>query len=571
MWYLSSDIVPVLGIIITPMPLKSISRRSFAASIPALAVAQPPADLRFDDALVRRHDGYVETLLAKQITAPQDPARGSFADDFGIVFAGTPAGIIDATVAALLCRQSRHFGSAALMDRIRLAAGCLERNQLKSGNFDLPITNFNSPPDTAFITHSLGSAALLARRGGLKEVSALIEPVLRRMAGALAVGGVHTPNHRWVVCEALAQMHELFGDPAYVRRIDQWLAETIDIDADGQFNERSTTIYNAVTDRALTVLADKLKRPELLDPVRRNLESMLYLLHADGEVVTEISIRQDAFERGDMRRYWFPLHYLAVTDGNRRLANLARAYAGHASLSMSMIYPQLRQPLPESAALPADYVREMREVRAARIRRGPRSATVLWNGVNRFFAFRKGGCVVEGVRFASAFFGKGQFVPSAMRKTAGGYQLTQVLDGPYYQPIEPTRPIPSQQYNPTRPLRRRTEVCRLTQSATIRETASGFEIDISIDGTDKVPVAIEILFRQETRLDGVTPATAANSFLLPEGNVTASSGSDSIRVGPGLGHHRWTQIRGAAPKLPGPSVYLCGFTPLKHTLKIDCV
>jgi hypothetical protein len=355
-----------------------------------------------------------------------------------------------------------------------------------------------------------------------------------------------------------------------VRRIDQWLAETIDIDADGQFNERSTTIYNAVTDRALTVLADKLNRPELLDPVRRNLESMLYLLHADGEVVTEISIRQDAFERGDMRRYWFPLHYLAVTDNNPRLATLARTYAGQASLALSMIYPQLRQPLPEPAPLPEDYVREMRDVKAARIRRGARSATVLWNGVNRFFAFRKGGCVIEGVRFASAFFGKGQFVPAGMKKTAGGYQLTQVLDGPYYQPLEPSRPVSSQQYGPTRPLRKRTEVCRLTQTATVRETPAGFEIDFAIEGTDKVPVAIEIVFRQGTRLEGVKPAAAAEAHLLAEGFATAVSGSDSIRVGPGLGLHRWTQIRGAAPRLPGPSVYLCGFTPLRHTLQISC-
>lgn len=537
--------------------------------MPLVAAAQFE-ELRFDEDLVRRHDSYVDGLIAKQITAPGDPDRGAFADDFGIMFAGTPAGIIDAAVAAMLCRQSRHSGSAALMERVRLAAGWLERNQLRSGNFDLPTTNFNSPPDTGFITHSLGAAALHARRGGLKEVSALIEPVLRRMAGAMAVGGVHTPNHRWVVCEALAQMHELFGDPAYLRRIDQWLAETIDIDADGQYNERSTTIYNAVTNNALVVMADKLKRPELLDPVRRNLDAMLYLLHADGEVVTEISIRQDAFERGDMRRYWMPLYYLAVTDNNPRYANLARAYAAHASLSRTMSYTQLRQPLPASAPLPDDYVRELSAVRAARIRRGPRSATVLWNGVNRFLAFRKGGCVIEGVRFASAFFGKGQFVPSAMRKTAGGYQLTQELEGPYYQPLEPSRPVAVQDYPASRLMRRRSEVCRLTQSATVRETASGFEIDISIEGTDNVPVAIEVLFRQGTRLDDVAPGAAEGSYLLPSGHATASAGGDTIRVGPGLGRHRWTQIRGAAPKLPGPSVYLCGFAPLKHTLKIEC-
>ncbi len=559
-----------MGIIITPMPSLPVSRRQFAAAIPTALTAQTSSSSRFDDSLVSRHDAYLDNLLSKQITSPSDPNRGNFAGEYGIFFPGSPGGIIDSSVAALLCPQSRHHQSAALIERIRLAAGWITRNQLPSGNFDLPITNFNSPPDTAFITHSLGAAALLARQGNLAEVSALIEPILRRMAAALAVGGVHTPNHRWVVCEALAQMYELFKEDSYLRRIDQWLNETIDIDADGQFNERSTTIYNAVTDRALIVLAHKLNRPGLLDPVRRNLDAMLYLLHADGEVVTEISTRQDAFERGDMRRYWFPLHYLAVLDSNPRYATLTRAYSGHASLSLSMIYPQLRQPLPAAAPLPDNYVRELPAIRAARIRRGPRSASILWNGVNRFFAFRNGACVIEGVRLASAFFGKGQFVPTSMKKSGDAYHLAQILEGPYYQPIDPPRPIAAQDYNPTRPLRRRSEVCRLTQTATIRETPTGFEIEITAQGTPNVPIAIEILFRQGTALDGVSPATTADSFLLPAGFATARSGSDIIRIGPGLGLHRWTQLRGAAPKLPGPSIYLCALTPLRHTLQIDC-
>src|SRR5206468_11487056 len=172
----------------------------------------------------------------------------------------------------------------------------------------------------------------------------------------MSTGGIHTPNHRWVVSSALAQIHEVYPNPAYLKRIEQWLAEGIDIDEDGQFIERSTVTYNTICDRAFTVLAAKLKRPELLDPVRRNLRAMLFLMHPDGEVVTEVSRRQDQFVRGTMAGYWFPVNYLAVHDADRQLAGLARGLAPeNARLSALLAYPELAGPLPPSEALPEDY------------------------------------------------------------------------------------------------------------------------------------------------------------------------------------------------------------------------
>jgi hypothetical protein len=382
---------------------------------------------------------------------------------------------------------------------------------------------------------------------------------------------VHTPNHRWVVCEALAQLHALFGEPGYVRRIDQWLAEGIDIDGDGQYNERSTTIYNAVTDQALAVMALKLNRPELLEPVRRNLESMLWLLHADGEAVTEISSRQDANERGDMRRYWFPLRLMALRDGDGRFAALARRYEEtQAALAVYLEYPELRGALPADAPLPEQFRRRFEELGITRIRRGAVSATVAGNGNSRFFTLRNGGCVINAVRFATAFFGKGQFIPESFADE--GMTMRQRLEGPYYQPFTPARRVGAQEWSQTRGQRAQSEVCGIGYEARVREHGNVFEVEIMAQGTNDVPVAVEVSVREEAEVHGVLPAPdAPGAFLLARGYATVRQAGREIRFGPGVGDHRWTRLRGALPQLPGRSIYLCGVTPFRHVLRFECL
>ncbi|MEK7404185.1 MAG: hypothetical protein AAB225_03680, partial [Acidobacteriota bacterium] len=384
-------------------------------------------------------------------------------------------------------------------------------------------------------------------------------------------GGIHTPNHRWVVCAALAQVNELFPDPACVRRIDQWLAEGIDIDADGQYTERSTLVYNVAVDRALVVMAAKLRRPELLEPVRRNLEAMLYLLHPGDEVVTEISRRQDQYQRGDIGRYWFPLRYLAAHDRDGRFAALAdRAAPRYARLPDLMEYPELAEPGPAHSPVPEDYEREFPAVGIGRIRRGQTSATLILGGSSRFLTLRRGEAVVNAVRFASAFFGKGQFIPDEAGKRNGSYVFTQSLSGDYMQPLDPARRIGPRDWAAGRAERRRSEVCRLEQRATVTELAHGFRVRLQAHGADDVPVAVEINLREGGKLEGCEPAPrVADGWLLAGRQARYRVGNDEIRFGPGLCLHRYTQVRMAEPKLAGPSVYLTGYTPLDHTLVFE--
>lgn len=541
---------------------EELSRRELLGAMAAAAV---------EPAVLKRHDQAVERLLKLQITDPASRWCGTYPDQDGLHHAGSAGGIVETFTAEFLHPASKFYRNNLLVERMRLAAGYLRRAQNQQGNIDLIITNFNSPPDTAFVVQNVATAACLATRENQRELVGMLEAFLRKAGDGMAVGGVHTPNHRWVVCAALAQVNELFPNPAYVRRIDQWLAEGIDLDEDGQYTERSTLVYNIAVDHALIVTAAKLKRPELLDPVRRNLISMLYLLHPGYEVVSEISRRQDLNQRGDIGRYWFPLRYLAVHDGNGQYAALADPFAvQQARLSALMEYPELAGPGPAHLAIPEFYERQFPALGIARIRRGLTSATLILGGSSRFFILRRGEAVINALRFASAFFGKGQFVPERAEKRGESYVFTQSLRGDYLQPLERPRRIGPTDWAAARAERRRTEVCLLEQSATVTERSSGFQVRIQAHGTNNVPLAVEINLREGGRLDGCIPAPRVqDGWLLRAGQAIYRIGENEIRFGPGLALHNYTQVRMAEEKLPGPSVYLTGYTPFDHTLEFE--
>ncbi len=527
-------------------------------------MAQSPV---YPSALVSRHDETVARYLQNQVTTPASRWRGAMPDTTGIYFPATAVGMMEVFTAAYCCRESRFYQDAEVLRRLALAAGFVERILSPDGNIYLPTTNFNSPPDTGFAVRSAAVTALLARRERAAAISALIDPLVQRMARAIRDGGIHTPNHRWVVCAALAQVNELWPDTAWIRRINQWLAEGPDIDSDGQWSERSTVTYNPICDAAFVVMAEKLGRAELLDPVRRNLESMLYLLHADGEVETGFSRRQDLNVRGTMAGYWFPLQYFAAKLGDRRFGELARQhFDAAASLATLMAYPELNRTDYAADPVPATYVREFTHNGLVRFRDGLASVTLSTAPRDRFLSFRYGGVVVNAVRFASAFFGKGQFIPERAEKLGPRrWRLTQSLAGPYYQPLTPSRAVDGDRWAESRLQRVQTEVCRLTQSATVSCDPQGIRLEVRAEGTADVPVAVEISLREGVEAEGVSGSlwSAAAGRL----HHRSAQGSTVIEIEGGGVEHRYTDIRGALPRLPGTSIYVTGLTPFRREFR----
>jgi hypothetical protein len=191
-------------------------------------------------------------------------------------------------------------------------------------------------------------------------------------------------------------------------------------------------------------------------------------------------------------------------------------------------------------------------------------------GEDRFFTFRRGGAVINTIRFSSAFFGKGQFTASTMTHRGSSFELTQDMDAGYYQPFSPPRKISSENFDSTRHERERTEVCQMRYKATVTETPDGAKVRIEASGTGDVPVTIEINLREGGTITGAEKlGSPRDAWLLKDGFASYTLGGETLKTGPGAAPHTYLDVRGASPRLDGPSLFIRGFTPFDHTIEID--
>ncbi|MEY4868080.1 MAG: hypothetical protein RIT36_979, partial [Bacteroidota bacterium] len=268
---------------------------------------------------IRDNDASVKSYAPSKITDPSNKYVGGYVDYSNLVNAGHNNGFLINACVAISSPESTYYRSPQLLKDIEEVIACLHELQHDDGTIDLIDTNFHSTPDTGFMVRVLAPAYALfkaaAVQGAEKALNSL-ERLLKNAGNAFVYGGLHTPNHRWVVCAALTQLNLLWPDERYTKRINQWLAEKIDLDPDGQYTEKSTGGYSGTVDHSLVTMSIGLKNPAFLEPVRKNLQMMHYYLHPNGEVVTEASNRQDKGTIGSMDGYYYACRYLAILDND---------------------------------------------------------------------------------------------------------------------------------------------------------------------------------------------------------------------------------------------------------------
>ncbi|MDR1282496.1 MAG: hypothetical protein LBK99_17000, partial [Opitutaceae bacterium] len=264
-------------------------------------------------------DAHIDAALRRQITDPGHPQTGGLLPP-PHVRSQMPLDLADqGATARLAVSCAWHYIASrravanlaprpGLLPRAIAAMDFLLRSRRESGLIDLQNCNHDSAPDTAFAVQQLVSVLSVPDDEWRREDPAWdalrdrIETFARQAVNGLATGGFHTPNHRWVISSALALTLRFVPglDAAAAANaaatINAFLAETIDIDAEGAFIERSVGIYDAVCDLSLLFLEQLWPSANAAgagQAAAANLRFNLHLLDSDGTAETGLSRRQD--------------------------------------------------------------------------------------------------------------------------------------------------------------------------------------------------------------------------------------------------------------------------------------
>lgn len=529
--------------------------------------------------LTMLNDQKIETLLPKQINKAGNRWNGGLANHYELPNAHSTTSFIVILAASYASESSVHYRSTILEQPLERAANCLLRVQNEDGSIDLHSTNFQSTPDTAFIVNYLSPAYVCLQRmkqPGLSGFLSQMENFFRKASRCLLVGGIHTPNHRWVVSSALARINAFFPNPKLVDRIDEWLGEGVDLDPDGQYHERSVSVYSPVCNTMFLTIGRLLNRPELLEIVRKNLDMSLYYIQPSGEVLTNASRRQDSAYTGYVKEYYYSYRYFAIKDKNPEFAAVCELIETKMPerithfLLLLMEDSVFSKPMIAPTKIPDQYFKRFKHSGIFRIRRGRTDISIIEQNPT-FLAYRKGNAVLQSMRLGAAFFGRGQFEAQKTEFDGENITLSWTLTKGYYQPIPADRQSGKDDWAKiNREERALSEVQTLDMVVKIKESNGRLRIESELKGTPHVPVTWEMSFRPGGNFSGVVPDNnVEDAFFLEQGIGQYQVGEDFIRFGPGNVTHKWSQMRGTLAKQDGKSVYLTGYTPFRHVVELE--
>lgn len=594
--------------------MKNISRKEFfRISIPGIAAVVPPfsilrrpnfalqeIDTALEEKLVEGNDRNVVQYLKTVNNLENISSYRSLTRAFACF------------TAAYFHPRSKYFNANDLAPKFEMVLDVLISLQYPNGTLDAG-GNRKSPPDTGFLLESLCPSAVLLKKNDdqrLKTVKDKLFGFILNAGEGIRKGGVHTPNHRWVVSSILAQLYNLFGDEKYVTRVDQWLSEGIYLNEDGNYPERSRN-YSSVETRSFITIGHLLNRQELLDIARKNLIANYYYMEPNGQLVTLDSRRQDQYQTRSMGMFYYHYRFLANHFNDpffgaivKQIEKLESQHFDSRVVSGGLIQfmesPILQKPITSLGALPTDFTRVFTQSSLVRIRKNNLSASI-FGGTDKplivasgrstnptFFSMMKGAAILKHVRISTGFFNTGYFRADGITIDGNKYILREKKEAYYFHPLPDYKKNPEGDYKLTESEDRRfwskmdfpsrpKEKLTLNIEVVIIDNNGQFTLEMTVNGQENVSITVDINFNSEGSLDGVEAGQEEGDYFFKDEYVKFKVGNDTIQVGPGKKEHQNTKgldgevysTHFGSIKGEGKHLFLTGSTPFKHTITIN--
>lgn len=532
---------------------------------------------------LRAAERSMESQLHNQCTEADSPDFGGvYEKGYGLI---PQNGTSNTPVFLYFTKESRYYRDPALLEFAERAMTYLERNINADGTINYFMCNMHSAPDTAFFTLGLAREAKLLNLQILTEREEAFRGrllrALHRMGEGMLAGGFHTPNHRWVISAALSMLDSLMPDERYRKRIEAFLAEGIDCNADGEYTERSSGTYNEINNRALLILAQETGRTELLTYVKRNLEMMPAYFYPDFSVFTQNSTRQDKGSRVWADLYIYQYLLCGRMLGEEGLRAIGRALLENCmehgrpwpiSLEYYHLTPEVFEDLP--APCGPDFMRVNRlfaDSGAVRMTQGDFAVWMLAGQPTFLYgAYRD---ISFAVRGYAMFFNCRNLSLTDLRETPEGYEAQYRGAGRYYQPLGSDRPR-TVWARIAEEGRERTPELTICIRILLQRTENGFSLRMRGEGCEKTIVRFELDTDAGLLLrgDGFTVPTVKNGdLIMKKGELEFFDGRQAFRAGPFFAAVETLRRLGGSVTPPEDMyhIYFQDKIPFDHTLYFE--
>ncbi|MFC1715806.1 hypothetical protein ACFL6S_19210 [Candidatus Poribacteria bacterium] len=509
-------------------------------------------------AIMAAAESFVKNALAAQVLDESNSDYGGFRCPDLLVCEPWAAANAFITMTVLFFNQdSQYYRSSELFQRMKLALQFITRSQYEDGTIDAYFSGeMRAASNVAFAMNSLIKAyKLFHREASNGETLGMLESFLRKGVEALKSKPMSAANQQWVAASVLVEFDKLFLDHSAVARADDYLSNSIDINHDGLYSERSPAL-GMISNEMLLNIAKKLNRPYLMEHVRRNLNLNLYNFCSDGEVITKYSLRPESesgmpqgygvwkemsivdhngyyASAGDMvldmflhnMRDGYVHYHINSASPNFRQEGNSRFFATSSIGELLIVEDEFNNDAIHRLPLPGHYKRVFADSNIVRIKNSKMNATIMGdNGI--LLSLRNGQVIIDGFRIRYTYYGHRDFLPRKLEVTTRSYILrdwfNQWQTGPTQERVEPID----------------VDLQILTE---FTPSEDGFDIDVSAMGQKGVPLQLEFGIRKQGTLtmngDEYDLSTTDQVFM-DSGNAVIKAGDDRLKISGGVVQHR---------------------------------